>query len=72
MSKVKVGDTISAILFGGKRIQGKVEHIEIGDKYNPKYGKSVQQCDTTKHPYGTLDLDNGHWCYFDQIKCLDL
>ena len=70
MNKLKVGDTISAILFGGKRVQGKVEHIEICNKDNPKYGRSVEQCDLREHTYGTIDLDTGNWCYFDQIKCI--
>ena len=31
-----------------------------------KSGRSVNSCDVKRH-HGVIDLDNGHWCYFDQV-----
>ena len=67
--KIKLGDTVTACLFGGKLVTGKIETIEICPK-DSKYGRSVTQCDTSKHSNGTLDLDCGNWCYFYQIKSI--
>ena len=30
-------------------------------------GKLEKECDIDRD-YGVIDLSNGHWCYFDQIK----
>ena len=66
MKKVKIGDTVTARLFGGKRHTGKVESIEICARGN-KYGRQVSQCDMDKHSNGVLDLGE-HWCYFYQVE----
>ena len=66
-NKIKIGDTISAQLFGGKRVTGTIESIEIcrdGDKY----GKMVSTCDLSRHSNGVVELDCGNWCYFNQIE----
>ena len=67
--KIKIGDTATARLFGGERVTGKIESIEICAR-DEKYGKSVNQCDTNKHSNGTVDLDCGHWCYFYQLESI--
>ena len=69
MKKIKVGDTISAVLFGGTRVQGKIEQIEIC-KSGEKYGRVVNSCNLDEQKDGVLDLDCGHWCYFNQIQCI--
>ena len=66
--RIKVGDIITAFLFGGKIVSGKIESIELCAK-DEKYGTSVEQCDT-KNNNGVVDLDCGNWCYFYQIKNL--
>ena len=71
MRKLKIGDTISFTTFSGKNISGKIDRIEIASKYLPKYGRSVSECDMDIHPYGTLELDCGRWCYFNQIKSIN-
>lgn len=64
--KVKIGDSVTASLFGGEVVTGNVEEIQIC-RIGEKYGKSVSRCDMSKHRNGVLDLDCGHWCYFDQV-----
>lgn len=63
--RVKIGDKISHYLFGGEVLTGKVEEIQIC-RQGVKSGRSVNSCDVNRH-HGVIDLDNGHWCYFDQI-----
>lgn len=65
--KIKIGDTVTACLFGDEHVTGKVESIEVCAR-DSKYGKSVTRCDTNKHSNGVIDLDCGHWCYFYQVK----
>ena len=67
MRKLKIGDTITATLFGETIVTGKVEDIQTC-AIGTKEGKSVGNCDLDKHNNGVIDLDCGHWCYFDQVK----
>ena len=67
MRKLKIGDIVTAFLFGGELVTGKVEDIQIC-RSREKEGRPVSQCDLDKHNNGVLDLDCGHWCYFDQVK----
>lgn len=64
--KIKVNDRIRHSLFRGKECEGTILKIEVC-KTDEKYGRGVQKCDTSNHPNGVVDLDNGHWCYFYQI-----
>ena len=64
--KVKVGDRIRHTLFGGEVLTGTIEDIQIC-RQGEKEGRSVKTADIRKH-HGVVDLDNGHWCYFYQIK----
>lgn len=68
--KIKLGDTVTACLFGDKLVTGKIEGIEICAR-DSKYGRAVTKCDTSKHSNGTIDMDCGHWCYFYQIKSVN-
>ncbi len=68
--KIKVGDTVTACLFGGELVTGKIERIEICAR-NSKYGKSVTKCDILKHSNGVVDMDCGRWCYLNQIKSVN-
>ena len=63
--KVKIGDTIKHSLFGGQKLIGKITEIQICRR-GEKEGRSVKTADTEKH-HGVVDIDNGHWCYFDQV-----
>ena len=67
MRKIKIGDTITASLFGGQLVEDKIESIEICAR-DSKYGRAVRRCDLDKHSNGTIDLDCGHWCYFYQVN----
>ena len=65
---VRIGSIVTAELFGGTEVTGKVINIEIcksGEKYG---GRVVKNCDLDKQSIGVIDLDNGHWCYFYQVK----
>lgn len=70
MRILKVGDTVTAALFGGQLVTGKVLDIEI-TKEGEKEGRSVSKCNLDKWQHGVLDLDCGHWCYFYQIKFIN-
>lgn len=67
---LKIGDTVTAVLFGGEIVTGQVEDIQICAR-GEKYGRSVSQCDMDKHSNGVLDLSCGHWCYFYQVKRIE-
>lgn len=70
MRKLRVGDTVTATLFGGQLVTGKVEDIQICAR-DSKEGRSVSKCDLDKHNNGVIDLDCGHWCYFYQVKSIE-
>lgn len=63
---VKVGDKIIYEPWSGPRKTATIEGIQIC-RQGEKYGREVGSCDISKY-YGVLDLDNGHWCYFYQVK----
>lgn len=67
-NKVKVGTKIRHRVFGGKVYEGVVESIEKC-KYGEKNGKSVSSMDMDNGSKGNyvLCVDNGHWCYGDQV-----
>ena len=58
---VKIGYKVTATLFGGTEVTGKVLSIEIC-KIGEKYGRSVKTCNLEKHNNGVLILDCNHWC----------
>ena len=66
--KVKIGDKIRHSLFGGEILTGIVEDIQIC-RQGMKSGRSVKSADVSKH-HGVIDVDNGHWCYFDQVRAV--
>ena len=63
--KVKIGDKIKHTLFGGEVCTGIVEDIQIC-RQGMKSGRSVKSADVSKH-HGVIDVDNGHWTYFEQV-----
>ena len=67
MKNVKIGDEVLYVPWTGPNRTAAVKTIEIC-KHGEKYGRSVDSCDLDLNPDGVVDLDNGHWCYFDQIK----
>ena len=70
MRKLSLGDTVTATLFSGRQVIGKVEEIQI-TRYGFKSGRVVENCDLDKHKNGVLDLDCGHWCYFYQVESIN-
>ena len=66
--KVKIGDKIRHTLFGGEVCVGIVEDIQIC-RQGEKEGRSVKSADVSKH-HGVIDVDNGHWCNFDQVRAV--
>lgn len=66
-NSVKVGTKINHTLFGGGSFQAIVLGIEKC-KDGEKYGTSVisMPMDNRSRTY-VLTLDNGHWCYGDQV-----
>lgn len=45
----------------------KVVRIERSIETHSKYGKKVASVPFEEREYCIFDLDNGHWCYGDQI-----
>ena len=66
--KVKIGDNIKHNRIGGEVCVGIVEDIQIC-RQGEKEGRSVKTADVSKH-HGVIDVDNGHWCYFDQVRAV--
>ena len=66
--KVKIGDKIRHTLFGGEVCVGIVKDIQIC-RQGMKSGRSVKSADVSKH-HGVIDVDNGNWCYFDQVRAV--
>lgn len=73
MSKLKVGDKVIWRGAWGKEApkEAVVESIELCAN-GSKYGKQVKSVDWETIEKGnrsvTLDLDNGHWAYGNQIS----
>lgn len=64
---VKVGTKIKHTLFGGGSYEGVVNGIEKC-KDGEKYGNPISSMSMDKRSRNyVLDLDNGHWCYGDQV-----
>jgi hypothetical protein len=64
---VKVGTKIKHTLFGGGSYEGVVKSIEKC-KDGEKYGTMVSSMPMEKRSRNyVLDLDNGHWCYGNQV-----
>ena len=66
--RVKVGDKIRHTLFSGEVCVGIVKDIQIC-RQGMKSGRSVKSADVSKH-HGVIDVVNGHWCYFDQVRAV--
>lgn len=65
---VKVGTKVKHTLFNGGSYEGVVKSIELC-KRGEKYGKVVSSMlmrDRSSMNY-VLTLDNGHWCYGEQV-----
>ena len=69
--KIEIGTKISHTLFGGGFYEGNVIGIErcpVGQKYGtPVDSVTMEQINKGTHEY-VLDIDNGHWCYGEQVK----
>lgn len=67
-----VGDTVNWSNGWGMDFpkKAKVTSIEETDEVREKYGKDVQQIPWSRKDYCTVDLDNGHWAYGEQIEPL--
>ena len=68
--QIKVG---SRVMWSGgwgsePAVEAKVERIEETDEPHDKYGREVDCIDFEDRDCAVLDLDNGHWCYGDQIE----
>ena len=48
-------------------VEAKVEHIEETQEPHEKDGREVAFIDFEDRECSVIDLDNGHWCYGDQI-----
>lgn len=62
-----VGSRIRYMTWSGELQEAKVQGIEIC-AHGEKEGRPVKRCRYRLHGNGVVDLVNGHWCYFNQIK----
>ena len=67
MKRVKIGDEVIYAPWSGPNRSAKVIGIEVC-KQGEKYGTKVNSCNLGSHANGVLDLDDHHWCYFEQVK----
>ena len=67
MNNVKIGDEVMYATFSSPTRTAIVEQIEIC-KRGEKHGRCVSSCDLGCHSEGVISLNDGHWCYFDQVK----
>lgn len=69
MDTIKVGTKVRYRgCFGmGQPEVVKVERIERSIEKRSKYGKKVASVPFAEREYCIFDLDNGHWCYGEQI-----
>lgn len=67
MNNVKIGDEVMYATFSNPTRKAIVEQIEIC-KRGEKHGRCVSSCDLGFHSEGVISLNDGHWCYFDQVK----
>ena len=70
MRKLSVGDIVIATLFSGREVTSKVKRIEIC-YLGSKIGRAVNSCNMDIHSNGTIDLECGNWCYFEQVKSIN-
>lgn len=72
--KIRIGDTVMwRGCFGMERAKkAKVVSIQLCAYEGDKYGDDVDEIDWKDIRRSVFDLDNGHWCYGDQItrKCI--
>ena len=67
--QIKVG---SRVMWRGSwgsdpAVEAKVESIEETDEPHEKDGYEVDSIDFANRDCSVINLDNGHWCYGDQI-----
>lgn len=67
MKRVKIGDQVEYATWTIQGRKATVKAIEIC-KCGEKNGRMVNSCDLDLHQEGTITLNDGHWCYFDQVK----
>ena len=67
MKIVKIGDEVMYTTFSSPTRTAIVEQIEIC-KRGEKHGRSVSSCNLDRHSNGVISLNDGHWCYFDQVR----
>ncbi len=67
--KLKIGDTVLwRGGFGMERAKrAKILSIQLCEHEREKYGEDVDEIDGKDILRGVFDLDNGHWCYGEQI-----
>ena len=66
MKKLKIGDEVQYAPWTGPNRTARVERIETC-RIGEKYGTSVQSADLETQKNGVVDLNDGHWAFFDQI-----
>ncbi len=69
MDTIRIGTSVSYRgCFGTEKPTiVKVLGIERGKYKREKYGTKVTEVPFSKREYCVFDLDNGHWCYGEQI-----
>lgn len=66
MKKLHIGDQVHYRTWSNEKKTATVERIEICRR-GEKHGHSVSSCDLDRYSNGVIELDNDHWCYFEQV-----
>ena len=69
MKKIKLGSKVKYRLRGEKSLRtAAVTEIQITRNHDKMEGRIAKSCDLDKHKSVIFSLDDGHWCWEDQIR----
>ena len=69
MKKIELGSKVKYRLRGETNLRtAAVTEIQITRNHEKMEGRVVKSCDLDKHKSVIFSLDDGHWCWEDQIR----
>jgi hypothetical protein len=69
MKKIKLGSKVKYRLRGETTLRtAAVTEIQITRNHDKMEGRIAKSCDLDKHKSVIFSLDDGHWCWEDQIR----
>ena len=69
MKKISLGTKVKYRLRGENTLRtAAVTEIQITRSHDKMEGRLAKSCDLVKHKSVIFSLDDGHWCWEDQIR----